>query len=69
MRCGLVPALCFEDVLGILTDVGFLVLGPEFGWSNSQWSCFGENNCCFTDPPKLTLELVFTLCFIFPRDL
>lgn len=63
-----VPALCFEDVLGILTGGRFLVLGPEFGWRNSQWSCFGDNSYCFTTPPKLALVLAFTLCFAFPRD-
>lgn len=31
MRCGLVPALCFEDVLGILTDVGSLSWGQSLG--------------------------------------
>lgn len=65
---GVVPALCFEGVLGILTDVGFFVLGPEFGWRDSQWSCFGENSCCLTAPPQVALELVFTLCFVFHRD-
>lgn len=49
---GVVPAFCFEDVLGSLTGVDFLVLGPEFGWRNSQWSCFGENSCCFFSPTK-----------------
>lgn len=49
---GVVLALCFENVLGIFTGVDFLVLGQEFGWRNSQWSCFGENSCCFFSPSK-----------------
>lgn len=45
-----------------------LFWGKSLGGETPSGAVLVKTVVAFSAPPKLALDLVFTLCFVFPRD-